>query len=42
MDILIGIFVAIAYFLLTLFAGDDVQKVSKFLKKKGLIWYKRC
>ena len=37
MDILIGIFVAIADFLLTLFAGDDVQKVSKFLKKKGLI-----
>ena len=42
MDILIGIFVAIADFLLTLFAGDEVQKVSKFLKKKGLIWYKRC
>ena len=39
MDILIGIFVAtlLQDFLLTLFAGDDVQKVSKFLKKKGLI-----
>ena len=37
MDIIIGIFVAIADFILTLFAGDDVQKVSKYLKKKGLI-----
>ena len=38
MDILIGVFVAIADFVLTLFAGDDVQKVSKFFKKKDLIW----
>ena len=37
MDILIGIFVSIADFILTLFAGDDIQKVSKFLKKKCLI-----
>lgn len=37
MDILIGIFIAIADFILTLFAGDDVQKISKFLRKKGLI-----
>lgn len=40
MDILIGIVVAIADFILTLFVGDDIQKCSKFLKKKGLIWYK--
>lgn len=37
MDILIGIFVAITDFALTLFAGDDVQKVSKSLKRKDLI-----
>lgn len=37
MDIVIGVFVAIADFMLTLFSGDDVQKVSMFLKKKDLI-----
>lgn len=37
MDIVIGISVAIADLLLTLFAGDDVQKASTFLKKKGII-----
>mgnify|MGYP000001807746 CR=1 FL=1 len=36
MDILIGIFVAIADFLLTLFAGDDVQKSFKVFKEKRL------
>lgn len=35
MDILIGIFAAIGDFVLSLFAGDDVRKVSKFLKKKA-------
>ncbi len=37
MDIVINIFVAIADFILTMFAGDDVQKISKFLKRKGLM-----
>lgn len=37
MDIVINIFVDIADFILTMFAGDDVQKISKFLKKKGLM-----
>lgn len=37
MDILIGIFVVLVDFILTLFTGDDVRKVSKFFKKKGLI-----
>ena len=37
MDIFIGVVIAIADFVLTLFAGDDVQKVSRFLKNKGWI-----
>lgn len=34
MDIALDIFIIISDFILTLFAGDDVQKISKFLKKR--------
>ena len=37
MDMVIDIFVIVADFILTVFAGDDVQKISKFLKRKELI-----
>lgn len=35
MDIFIGIPVAIADFVITLFSGDDVKKASRFFKNKG-------
>ena len=35
MDIAIDIFVIIADFTLSIFSGDDVQKISKFIKKKS-------
>lgn len=35
MDIVLDIFIIIADFILTLFGGDDVQKISKFLKKNN-------
>ncbi len=34
MDIALDTFVIIADFVLTLFAGDDVQKVSRFFKRQ--------
>lgn len=34
MDIVIDIFVVIADFIICVFSGDDIKKVSKFIKDK--------
>lgn len=34
MDIAIDIFVVIADFIIGIFSGDDVKKISKFMKNK--------